>query len=161
MRKLGIIMMMAAVFGFTACTTYDRNEIFTKKTGGAIVGGALGGIAGSNIGDGKGQIAATAIGTLLGAMIGAEVGSSLDRADRQYMSDAGYKAQSAPIGQTINWNNPDSGHYGTVTPIRDGYSSAGRYCRQYEQTIYIDGRQETATGQACQNPDGTWDIVNS
>lgn len=51
-------------------------------------------------------------------------------------------------------------NYGTVTPTRDGYSSAGRYCREYQQTIVVGGRNESAYGTACQQPDGSWEIVD-
>jgi surface antigen len=36
------------------------------------------------------------------------------------------------------------------------YQDAGRNCRSFTHTIYVDGRPETARGTACRNPDGTW-----
>jgi surface antigen len=36
------------------------------------------------------------------------------------------------------------------------YVQNGRNCRAYTETIYIDGRPQTARGTACRNPDGTW-----
>jgi surface antigen len=69
------------------------------------------------------------------------------------------EAHQAPLGETIVWNNPDSGRSGTVTPVRDGSSSSGLYCREFQQTITVSGRTETAYGTACRQPDGTWKIV--
>ena len=70
------------------------------------------------------------------------------------------KLQQLEERETVRWNNPESGNYGTVTPTRDGYSSAGRYCREYQQTIVVNGRNQTGYGQACQSPDGSWEIVS-
>jgi hypothetical protein len=35
----------------------------------------------------------------------------------------------------------------------------GLPCRTFRTTVVIDGRAETATGTACQGPDGSWQIV--
>ncbi|MEZ5813183.1 MAG: RT0821/Lpp0805 family surface protein [Alphaproteobacteria bacterium] len=158
MKNIGLIAMVLAVISLTACDTLQQGG--TKQTVGTAGGAVIGGILGSKIGGGNGQLWATGAGALLGALIGSEIGKSLDRADRIALGDANRRAQTAPIGETVSWNNPESGNYGTVTPTREGESSYGRYCREYEQTIYVGGRQETAVGTACQNNDGTWEIVS-
>lgn len=142
----------------TGCTTTDQWG--TKQGVGTGVGALAGGLAGSQMGSGSGRLWATGAGVLLGALVGSEVGASLDRADKMYMASAQQRAYQAPIGETVTWNNPESGHSGTYTPINEGRSTSGRYCREYQQTVYIGGRQEQAVGQACQNPDGTWEIIN-
>lgn len=131
----------------------------TKQAVGGLGGAALGGYLGSKVGQGKGQLAATAAGALAGLFIGSEVGKSLDRADQAYLNQSYSQAQSAPLNQPIQWNNPQSGNYGTVTPIRDGTTPSGQYCREFQQTIVVDGRAETGYGTACQQPDGSWKIV--
>lgn len=131
-----------------------------KQTVGTGAGALIGGVLGSQVGGGSGRLWTTGAGVLLGALAGSEIGSSLDRADRMYMQKAGSQAHTAPIGESIAWNNPESGHSGAITPVRDGTSSVGNYCREYQQTIYIDGREETGVGTACQNEDGTWQISN-
>jgi surface antigen len=132
-----------------------------KQIGGGLVGAGLGGLAGSQIGSGKGQLAAVAIGALLGGVAGSEVGKSLDRADHMYMNQAAQRSfESAPTGTSTTWRNPDSGHYGTVTPTRT-YREGSLDCRDYQTTVTIDGKQETATGRACRQPDGTWRVANS
>ena len=68
-------------------------------------------------------------------------------------------ATSAPIGETVYWSEGRAS--GAVTSIRDGRSSQGRYCREFEQTIYIDGNSEAAYGTACQSNDGSWQIVSN
>ena len=131
-----------------------------KKQGvGAVTGAALGGLLGSQFGSGSGQLAATGAGVFLGALIGSEIGRSMDDVDRLKADQANRRAKSAPIGETITWNNPDTGHRGTVTPVRDGTSSSGQYCREFQQTVTVGGQTEEAYGIACRQPDGSWQVV--
>jgi surface antigen len=130
-----------------------------KRAVGGVTGAALGGLLGSQFGSGTGKLAATGAGVFLGALIGSEIGRSMDDVDRLKADQANARAKSAPIGETINWNNPDSGNYGTVTPVRDGTSSSGDYCREFQQTVTVGGSTEQAYGTACRQPDGSWRIV--
>ena len=145
--------------GLAGCETLQNSG--TKQTVGTGAGAVIGGVLGSNVGGGKGQLWATGAGALIGALLGSEIGKSLDRADMQYAQAANQKAYSAPIGESISWNNPDSGNYGTVTPTRAGVDkNSGSACREYQQTIYVGGEQQSGYGTACQQPDGSWKIVN-
>ncbi len=158
MKKLVISMMVVSTLALSSCQTLQGqgNKQLLGTGGGAI----LGGLAGSRLGSGSGQLWATGAGALIGALVGSEIGRSLDNADRQQLSNATYQAQSAPIGEPISWNNPESGNSGTVVATREGQSASGKYCREYQQTIYVGGQEETAYGTACQQPDGSWEIVN-
>ena len=130
-----------------------------KQTGGTLLGAGLGALAGSQIGGGTGAMAAVAIGALGGAFLGSEVGKSLDRADRTHMANSSQTAlERTPSGQTTAWRNPDSGTSGTFTPTRT-YQDQGRDCREYQQTIVVGGKNETAIGRACRNADGTWQVI--
>ena len=74
---------------------------------------------------------------------------------------ANVEVRFRPVGQPgapVSWRNPDSGRYGTIVPGPQ-YQQAGRNCRSYTHTIYIDGQPQTARGTACRNPDGTWTAV--
>lgn len=130
-----------------------------KESVGTLGGAALGGLLGSQFGKGSGKLAATGAGVFLGALIGNQIGRGLDDVDRMKMDQANHRAQSAPIGESIAWNNPNSGNTGTVTPVRDGTSSSGEYCREFQQTITVGGSTEQAYGTACRQPDGSWRIV--
>ena len=66
--------------------------------------------------------------------------------------EAFIQATAAPIGKTIAWNNPNTGNYGTVTPVREGTSNTGEYCREFRQTI--GGTKGYAV--ACRQGDGAW-----
>ena len=130
-----------------------------RETTGGLTGAALGGLLGAQFGSGGGRVATTALGVLIGALIGSEVGHSLDEVDRMRANEAVVRAHDAPLGEPVTWNNPESGHYGTVTPTRDGTSESGNYCREYNETVTIGGKTEQAYGVACRQPDGTWRIV--
>jgi surface antigen len=159
MKKFILMTAMVLSVGLAGCETLQNSG--TKQTIGTAGGAVVGGILGSNVGKGKGQLWATGAGALIGALVGSEIGRSLDRADMQYAQQANQRAYDAPLGETISWNNPESGNHGTVTPTRDGRdSNSGAYCREYQQTIYVGGQQESAYGTACQQPDGTWKIVS-
>lgn len=149
------------VMGLLAACATDGSGSFNKREMGAIGGAVLGGVLGSQVGGGRGQLIATGAGTLLGALMGSEIGRSLDKADMMYAQKALGQAHQAPLGETITWSNPENGNRGSYTPVQVGRTPDERVCRKYEQTIIIDGRAETGVGTACENNDGTWDIVNS
>jgi surface antigen len=132
-----------------------------KQTIGTLGGAAGGALIGSQIGGGKGKLAAVAVGALLGAYAGGELGKSLDRADRLYAErNAQQTLETAPIGQTSGWTNPDSGHSGTITPTRTYQTASTGPCREYTQTVNIGGQTEQAYGTACRQPDGSWKVIN-
>ncbi|MFQ5468060.1 MAG: RT0821/Lpp0805 family surface protein [Kiloniellaceae bacterium] len=90
--------------------------------------------------------------------MGSEIGRTMDEVDRQKAERAYTQATTAPVGQTITWNNPNTGNSGTVTPTRDGTSTTGEYCREFQQTVTVGGQEQDAYGVACRKPDGSWEI---
>ena len=156
-NKILIAGTMACVLVLAGCSSSDRGA---KETGGTILGGVGGALLGSAFGKGTGRIAAVAVGTLVGAMIGNEVGKSLDAADCAAIDRAENRATQAPMGETISWDNPESGNSGTITPVRQGKDTGGRYCREFRQTIQVGGRLEEGYGTACRQDDGTWQIMS-
>ena len=122
----------------------------------------LGALAGAHVGKGSGKLVAVAVGTLAGAALGSEVGKSLDRADRLAMRRSTQSAlEKNRSGTATAWRNPDSGNKGTVTPTWTYKTEAGRFCREYRQTITVGGKTEQGDGRACRQPDGSWRIVDS
>ncbi|MBI3443776.1 MAG: glycine zipper 2TM domain-containing protein [Magnetospirillum sp.] len=129
------------------------------QTGGAILGGVGGGLLGSQFGGGTGKLIMAALGTAIGAYAGSELGKKLDETDKEKAVKAEEEAHSAPVGQTVAWNNPESGHSGTVTPTREGKDAHGNTCRDYQSTVTVDGKDETVTGTACRQADGSWTVA--
>lgn len=156
MIRKTLVAAMALSLLLPACQAGNMGQ---KEGIGTLGGAAAGGLLGSQIGKGSGKLVATGAGVLLGAWLGNEIGSSLDKADRSEMYRAETRAYTAPVGQQITWNNPQSGNSGTIVPVRDGYANDGAYCREFQQTITVAGRQQQGFGRACQQPDGTWKIV--
>lgn len=150
-------LVVIAALSLSACQTDSWGQ---KQTIGTLGGAAGGALLGNQFGKGTGNVVMTALGAVAGAWLGNEIGSSLDNADKAALRSAETRAYDAPIGQTIKWNNPQSGNYGTFTPVRDGTSSSGQYCREFNQSVVIGGKKQDAYGTACQQPDGTWKIVS-
>ncbi|MFQ5959549.1 MAG: RT0821/Lpp0805 family surface protein [Alphaproteobacteria bacterium] len=157
MKTTRIAIAFAAALALAACAT-DQGP---KQSFGTLIGAGLGGLAGSQIGSGTGQLAAVGAGVLLGGLLGNEVGRSLDKADQAYVArTAQYSLESAPVGTTSTWTNPDSGNSGSFTPTRTYEAAQGQYCREYQTTVTVGGATEEAYGTACRQPDGSWKVVN-
>lgn len=152
------MLVVAVLIAFTTAACED-GRYGPKQTVGAMGGAAAGGLLGAQVGGGSGQLAATAAGALVGALVGSEIGRSMDEVDRWKAEEAYNQAQAAPVGETIAWDNPNTGNRGSVTPTREGTNtSTGEYCREFQQSVVIGGQQEDAYGVACRQPDGSWEI---
>ncbi len=149
------LALAAAVAVAAGCATVEQNpKTAIGALGGAAVGGLIAGAAGGN----PAAVAASVIG---GALIGGLVGSLLDERDKRLHAEAAQRAlETAPSGTSVQWRNPDNGHAGTVTPAKTYQTAHGAYCREFQQTVTIDGKLERAHGTACRQPDGSWRMVN-
>ncbi|SMF60792.1 Surface antigen [Tistlia consotensis] len=156
--KILLAALFAGVLAVAGCSQ-DGSGYGTKQTIGGLGGAALGGLLGSQFGGGTANLAFTALGAVAGGLVGSEVGKGLDKADKLEAQQAQAQARTAPINQTITWSNPDTGHSGSYTPVREGYRQDGAYCREFQETVTINNQQQKAYGVACQQPDGTWRIV--
>ncbi len=141
-------------------TTILLSSCMSNQDGGALIGGATGALVGSNLGKGSGRTAGIMGGALLGAIVGSKIGASMDAQDKRKMHYTTQDSlESSRSGKTSTWRNPDSGHYGSVTPYRAYENSRGDYCREYSQTVTIAGKTQEAYGTACRRPDGTWEMM--
>jgi len=143
MKKLGLIFMTLAFTVLTAgCATQERSGTLTGASTGALFGSAVS----------HGSPGGTIAGAIVGGFIGNRIGKSMDDEDRR----RAYAAQTAAFenGQRADWNNPN-GHYGYIEP-RPVYYYRDMRCREFTQTVIINGHPETMVGRACRYPDGTW-----
>lgn len=154
MRILTAAAAATILFGAAACSGPDGrvNKADTGTLGGAV----LGGVVGSQFGKGNGKIVGTVLGAFAGGIIGNDIGRKLDQRDRILAQQAELDAlERGESGRPRRWQNPDNGRYGDIVP-EPPYQRAGRDCRDYAHTVYIEGRPQTMRGSACRNPDGTW-----
>ncbi len=156
-KTFSTTILIAAFSLFVSSCTKEESGTLLGAIGGAVIGDAIGGK-----GHGTGNVIAIAAGTMAGAYIGREIGKSLDKADRQAMQNqAQYSLENSPSGNVSTWHNPDSGNSGTITPQPAYTNKTGKYCREYQQTVTVGGKTETAYGTACRQADGTWKISNN
>lgn len=134
----------------TACQQSPSSILFSKPNTDTT--------SASKIDSQNNKITSLTAGTLLGTKLSNAVGASLDKADMDYYQQTSQSAlENSPIGKTQSWSNPDNGHSGTITPTKT-FSADGTYCHEYKQTIIVGGKQNTAYGTACRQPDSTWKI---
>jgi len=62
------------------------------------------------------------------------------------------------VGQTTKWTDPD-GKAHSVTPTHTYYQDEVP-CREFRQTVEIEGEVEILKGKACRQADGSWKLVS-
>jgi len=151
-----VVALAGGAFALAACANSGPKEAGGTAAG-AVAGGVIGNLVGGNSGN---RLAGTVIGATVGGLIGNRVGASLDEEDRRRAYAAQMQAlEAGPSGAPVAWRNPDDGRYGNVVP-GPAYQAHGATCRQFTETVYIDGNPQVARGTACRNPDGTWTAVD-
>jgi surface antigen len=152
MRQARIPAIALVSILLTACGPDGPNNADT----GLLIGGVAGGIIGNQVGKGSGKVLATVAGAMIGGIVGSEIGRRMDAQDRRLAQEAEYAAlEEGQSDRPRRWRNPDNGRYGDVVPGRP-FKRAGRDCRDYTHTVYIDGKPSKMRGTACRNSDGTW-----
>lgn len=142
--RLALVAVVAASVGLTACESRQQQGTATGAVAGALIGSAFGGGTGE-------RVAAAALGAVIGGLIGNQIGRDLDEQDRR----RAFLAEEATYieGRRTEWRGERA--YGYVEPGPTSRRGA-LFCREYTHTIIVGGRQQTAVGTACRNPDGTW-----
>jgi surface antigen len=147
-----VAILLLVVVAATGCASLQDNP---KAAIGGFGGAALGGLIAAAAGGGGAAIAGAVLG---GALLGGLAGNMLDQRDKRIAAETQQRAlETAPTGKQVAWTNPDTGHTGTVTPTRT-YQSGNGYCREFQNTVTIDGKKENAYGTACRQPDGSWKV---
>jgi surface antigen len=82
----------------------------------------------------------------------------LSEAQARKHEQAQVEAATAAVGESITWE--DGSASGSVTVVRQGTSTSGKQCREFQQTVEIGGKSESAYGTACLQEDGSWKIVS-
>jgi surface antigen len=156
-----IVFFSLSIVSLTAAAECQQGETSGGEILGTLAGAALGGLVGSQFGSGTGNAVAIGAGVVAGGFLGNRIGKSLSCQDQeQHYATTQNALENQKTGQTSSWNNPDTGHSGEITPTRTYTSTDGVPCRDFTQTIYVDGKYEQIDGTACRQPDGTWKPVS-
>lgn len=146
--------------------TYNDDNFYEEcrqsvDPAGVIAGALIGGILGNAVGGGNGRGGTTVAGVIVGGALGATLSQNLNCDDRSYAYKAYYDGLNAGRpNATYQWRNPRGGHYGEFR-VGDYFNDPdGFRCANYTQQIYINNQPQATTGRACQQPDGTWAIIN-
>jgi len=139
------IVALALLLTVAGCETLEQT--------GTLFGSYTGALIGSTFGHGPGgHLAGMLGGALIGGFIGNRIGAAMDEEDRRRAAEAQYWAFEN--GKRAEWHNPN-GHYGYIEP-RPYYYYNDMACREFTQTVIINGKKETMVGKACRGPDGVW-----
>ncbi len=154
MKKLILATAVSSLL-LTGCAgTYSKQD--TGTVIGALAGGALAYGLGQNSSN---KELWTVAGIGLGGMLGNNIGAQLDERDRLLMGQTFQQAlEKAPNNTVSQWQNPNTGNSGTITPTVTHTTSNGTPCREFTQTVYIGGQPQQAYGTACRQADGSWRI---
>lgn len=77
--------------------------------------------------------------------------------DQRLLAGAIEKAlENTPSGEKVAWQNPDSGVYGEVVPVRTYRSKSNHWCREYLAMKVSGGTQQKSRAIACRATDGDW-----
>lgn len=69
-------------------------------------------------------------------------------------------SMGAPDKNGIMWNDAPNGGTTTAQAPASTSPAAKGPCRDFQQTIVIDGQRVPAHGTVCQQADGTWRVVD-
>jgi surface antigen len=155
-----IILVILSAIGLAGCETMGG----PNQTGGTLIGAASGAVLGSQFGKGSGQLVGVALGTFIGSQIGASIGKQMDERDRQLAGRSAVNAlENQPDNRAVTWTNPNNQHSGQIVVTKTEENLArNQVCRDYVQTVTIDGQQERISGRACRDVrdvKGQWMVV--
>lgn len=124
-----------------------------NQAGGTVLGGATGAIIGSQFGHGSGRLIGAAVGGLLGAAAGSAIGRNMDARDRELADRAARNAlETHRDHQSASWRNPNNNHHGQFVVTRtEEFRERHLVCRDFVNTVIIDGKKEKVHGRACRD----------
>jgi len=156
-EKLMFVVLLIAVAGLVSGCAGTYNKQGTGTAIGAVTGGALAYGLGK---DSSNKNLWTVLGIGIGAMVGNNIGAQLDEKDRLLAGQTMQQTlELGPDQSQGQWQNPNTGHSGTVTPTSTHVASTGQPCREFITTVKVGGVEQQGYGTACRQADGSWKIV--
>lgn len=152
MNNMKVALAAAVILAVSSCdnsSTSNNNEL------GTLTGGVIGAVVGSQLGGGDGKVLAAVAGAAAGGYIGGQIGASMDKVNRMKVNDT---LENTKTNQSRSWVDPDTKAQYTVKPTKT-IKEADKVCRDYMMSVVIDGNLETATGTACRDKNGNWQVA--
>ena len=141
-RSTTLIAAMTAAALILGCQTVN------KRDAGTGIGAAIGALVGYQIDDGG--AGGILLGAAVGGLLGRVIGDYMDEADRAKLAKT---LDSTPTGETTQWQNEQTGNRFALTPTTDTYDRGEDQCRDFDQVVFIDGKQEVIQASACRRAD--------
>jgi len=150
---------------YSRAYSYQDDPTYTEcrrevDPAGAIVGALVGGLLGNAAGPRRDK-AVHGRGCDAGGAIGAALSTKMNCEDRGYAYrtySQGFNA--GRVNATYEWRNPDNDHRGKFHVLDYYRDEDGFRCSVFSHEIWVGGRPEEARGRACQQPDGSWAIID-
>jgi surface antigen len=118
-----------------------------------VIGAIAGGLIGNRTSGPESRAIATLAGAIIGGVVGNRIGQAVDDRDRACI---GHSLELVGAGRYVEWQNPATGAWYQVRPLRD----IDRRCREFELQARVGtgkGRKERL--RACRDDDGRWNVV--
>ena len=85
------------------------------------------------------------------------VADRLDPGDIALMQQTAQSAlEAGKLGVSVNWENPATGHRGTITPVRTIEEAGAAPCRDYQVTATAGADTAIGYDTACRQAGGVW-----
>jgi len=147
-----LILILTAMMAACAVTPDGRvgvdPEVFGKNTIIPLGGGILGAVVCNELFDGHGSKDGWT----------AACGAAGYFASTAFLKRHNSALETNQVGQTSTWDDPDGKRH-SVTPTKTYYENEAP-CRDFRQTVEIDGQTELMEGTACRQSNGTWKLVS-
>ncbi len=107
------------------------------------------------------SVAKAYVGKLAGFIADDNINMLMNDDDYQLIKQSAHKAlEFSPTGNVIEWKNPNTGIYGSISPTRTFKTKTELYCREYIQKLIIDNQKWVIYATACRNPKNfSWEII--
>lgn len=149
-----LLITSALITAVSGCAVNQAGQVgpdgrvFNKETIIPLGGGILGAVICNKLFDGHGSKDGWT----------AACGAAGYFASTAFMKQHNQALERNQIGQTTRWNDPDGSAH-SVTPVKTYYQGEVP-CREFRQTVEIDGQVEILEGKACRQRDGSWKLVS-
>lgn len=159
-------LMLASVCLLSACAANGPGEsasscrVLGPKTAIGIAGGAVAGagLMAATANHNSGQ--AALIGALVGGIVGGLAGKAMDASDCREAQIALQEMQKAKTGKAIVWNNPKTGHKGTLKATGKITKTAQGMCRPITTSMTTENGTSSAQGLTCRDKNGDWYVAS-